>query len=93
VLFIQNAHCGCSRSGFLAEDEAAAARDMAKNSFETYVYGLRNSLRMLETAVNESIEWFDASRGASAEEYEAKRKELDALLMFVSYNSTLLDFG
>ena len=90
--YLYGTRCGCSWSGFLAEDEATAARVTAKNSFETYVYSLRNSLRMLETAVNKSIEWFDASPEASTEEYEAKRMELEALLMFVSCNSTLWDF-
>ena len=33
----------------------------------------------LETAVNETIQWLDASQEASKEEYEEKQKELEAI--------------
>ena len=33
----------------------------------------------LETAVNETISWLDASQEASKEEYEEKQKELEAI--------------
>ncbi len=78
---------------FLAEDEAAAARITAKNGLESYAYNLRNSMTeekladkfeasdksRLETAVNETISWLDASQEASKEEYEEKQKELEAI--------------
>lgn len=77
----------------LAEDEAAAARISAKNGLESYSYNLRNSLtdeklaskfdaadkEKLETAVNEAIQWLDASQEASMEEYTEKQKELEAI--------------
>ena len=77
----------------IAEDELAAARITAKNGLESYAYNLRNTLTdpatgdkfpaddkaKLETAVNESISWLDASQEASKEEYEEKQKELEAI--------------
>ncbi|KAJ7582786.1 heat shock protein HSS1 [Mycena floridula] len=78
---------------YKAEDEAAAARIASKNSLESYAYNLRNSMTdekladkfeaadksKLETAVNETISWLDASQEASKEEYEEKQKELEAI--------------
>jgi len=78
---------------YKAEDEAAAARITAKNGLESYAYNLRNSMTeekladkfeasdksRLETAVNETISWLDASQEASKEEYEEKQKELEAI--------------
>ena len=81
----------------LAEDEAAAARITSKNSLESYAYNLRNSLSdekladkfeaadktKLETAVNDTIKWLDASQEGSKEEYEEKQKELEAIAKYV----------
>ena len=78
---------------YRAEDELAAARITAKNGLESYAYNLRNSLTddklagkfdpadktKLESAVNETISWLDASQEASKEEYELKQKELEGV--------------
>ncbi|KAF8894526.1 heat shock protein 70 family [Infundibulicybe gibba] len=78
---------------YKAEDEAAAARITAKNGLESYAYNLRNSINdekladkfeaadktKLETAVNDAIQWLDASQEGSKEEYEEKQKELEAI--------------
>ncbi|KAJ7940709.1 heat shock cognate 70 [Mycena leptocephala] len=78
---------------YKAEDEAAAARITSKNGLESYAYNLRNSLNdekladkfeaadksKLETAVNDTIKWLDASQEGSKEEYEEKQKELEAI--------------
>jgi L1 cell adhesion molecule like protein len=78
---------------YKAEDEEAAARITSKNGLESYAYNLRNSLTddkladkfdaadktKLETAVNETIQWLDASQEASKDEYESKQKELEAI--------------
>ena len=78
---------------FTAEDEAAAARITSKNGLESYAYNLRNSLNdekladkfeaadksKLETAVNDTIKWLDASQEGSKEECEEKQKELEAI--------------
>ena len=77
----------------VAEDEAAAARIASKNGLESYSYNLRNSINdekladkfdpadksKLESAVNDTISWLDASQEASKEEYESKQKELEAI--------------
>lgn len=45
----------------------------------------------LETAVNDTIHWLDASQEASKEEYEEKQKELEAIanpIMQKLYGST-----
>ncbi|KAJ7285914.1 heat shock protein HSS1 [Mycena rebaudengoi] len=78
---------------YKAEDEAASARIAAKNGLESYSYNLRNSINdekladkfeaadkaKLESAVNETIKWLDASQEGSKEEYEEKQKELEAI--------------
>jgi heat shock 70kDa protein 1/2/6/8 len=78
---------------FPAEDEAAAARITAKNGLESYAYNLRNSFTdekladkfdaadrsKLETAVNETIKWLDASQEGSEEEYKEKQRDLEAI--------------
>jgi L1 cell adhesion molecule like protein len=78
---------------YKAEDEAAAARITSKNALESYAYNLRNSLNdekladkfdaadktKLESAVNDTIKWLDASQEGSKEEYEEKQKELEAI--------------
>jgi len=78
---------------YKAEDEAAAARITSKNGLESYAYNLRNSLQdeklagkfeaadkaKLESAVNDTISWLDASQEGSKEEYEEKQKELEAI--------------
>jgi heat shock protein 1/8 len=54
------------------EDDEAASRISAKNSLESYAYNLRD-------AISETIRWLDISADASKEEYEEKRKELEAV--------------
>lgn len=44
----------------------------------------------LETAVNETISWLDASQEGSKEEYEEKQKELEAVAKYVGFFDTLL---
>ena len=88
-----------------AEDEEAAARIQSKNSLESYSYNLRNSLSdekladkfeaadkaKLETAVNETISWLDASQEASKDEYESKQKELEAVAKYVHLSANRHD--
>jgi L1 cell adhesion molecule like protein len=69
---------------YKADDEAAAARSIiAKNALKLYLDDLRNFLNndklKLETAVNETISWLDASTEGSKEEFEEKLKELEAI--------------
>lgn len=78
---------------YKAEDEATAERVSSKNSLESYVYNLRNSLQdeklavkfddadktTLEEATNETIKWLDSSQEASKEEYDDRKKELEKI--------------
>ena len=69
---------------YKADDEAAAASSIiAKNALRLYLYNLRNFINdeklKLETAVNETISWFDGSPEGSKEEFEEKLKELEAI--------------
>ncbi|KAJ6553161.1 heat shock protein 70 family [Mycena capillaripes] len=78
---------------YKAEDEAAAARITSKNALESYAYNLRNSLHdekvadklgpadksKLESAINGTTKWLDASQEGSREEYDEKQKELEAI--------------
>jgi heat shock protein 1/8 len=97
--------CNCNWRNFCsaAEDEAAAARITAKNALESYSYNLRNSLNdeklkdkfdaadkaKLEAAVNETIQWLDASQEGSKEEYEEKQKELEGIAKYVLFHQNL----
>ncbi|RKP06982.1 70 kDa heat shock protein 3 [Thamnocephalis sphaerospora] len=76
---------------YKAEDEAAAERIAAKNSYESYAYNLRNSIQdekvggkleaadkeKLTKAVDEAINWLDDNQEADKEEYEGRQKELE----------------
>jgi heat shock 70kDa protein 1/2/6/8 len=90
---------------FLAEDEATAARIMAKDRLELYAYNLHNLLtdetiankfdvvdkRKLEKAINEIISWMDTSQNASKQEYEAKQDELEAISGYIFFILIFLD--
>ncbi|KZP07897.1 heat shock protein 70 [Athelia psychrophila] len=64
---------------YKVEDEAAAARIHSKNGLESYSYSLRNSLTKLETSINKTIQWLDASQDASKDEFDDKQQELEAI--------------
>jgi len=65
---------------YKAEDDAANAHNTSKNSFESYIYNLQQSLSNLKGAVNRAIEWYDISQEASKEEYEQKQTEIEAIV-------------
>ncbi|KAF8526207.1 heat shock cognate 70 kDa protein-like protein [Hysterangium stoloniferum] len=78
---------------YKAQDEAEASRITARNSLESYVYNLRNSLsdekvtsvmeptdkRKLDAVVSKVIRWIDTSQAASKEEYEDQQEELEGI--------------
>ncbi|KAJ3085316.1 70-kilodalton heat shock protein, partial [Physocladia obscura] len=78
---------------YKAEDAAVTERIQAKNGFESYAYSLRNTLQdesvsgkldsgdksKLNGAVESMIKWLDANQEAEKEEYEHKKKELEAV--------------
>lgn len=71
------------------EDRLALERVEAKNSFENYVYSLRNSLneeakaklrsedlQAVQTAVDDAIKWLDSNQSAEKEEFAFQQKKL-----------------
>jgi len=80
---------------FKAEDDAVAQRVEAKNKLEGYVYNVKSSVlgeaklkealgadaSTVESTVDETIKWVEENQDKSAEEYEAKQKEVEAVLM------------
>ncbi|KAB8285729.1 heat shock protein 70 family [Yarrowia lipolytica] len=75
------------------QDEAEAKRIAAKNGLESYAYSLKNTLseekfkekveeperEKLEKAINETIEFLDATQSGTTEEYADKQKELEGV--------------
>ena len=76
---------------FLTEDEDEAAHIQAKDGLELYTYSLCGSLSdvkaklpdksseiaALETKLEETVKWLEASQQAGTEEYEERRKEIE----------------
>merc|ERR1719199_86485 len=79
---------------YKAEDEANRLRIEAKNSLENYAYSMKSTISdeklaskiseddkaTIENAINETTGWLDANQTAEKEEYEAKQKELEAVV-------------
>ena len=80
---------------FKDEDLKIQERVEARNSYENYIYGLKNSLtegnmkdkisdedlNTVNNAVDENIKWLDDNSVADKEEYESKQKELESICM------------
>jgi len=82
----------------IAENEAFAACTASKNSLESYLYKIKNSLNdnlptnefrhadkmKLMNYVNEIIDWLNNSRTqtASKEVYEEKQKEMEVIVKY-----------
>jgi len=80
---------------FKDDDQKQRERIEAKNQLENYAYSIRSSLQdealagklseddksKLNAAVDSALSWLDTHQGANKEEYEAKRKELEATAM------------
>jgi heat shock protein 5 len=79
---------------FAEEDKIAKERIDAKNSFESYVYSMRNTIEdpekladkideddkeKIKDAIKESQTWLDANPTASKEEFEEHQKELESV--------------
>ena len=79
---------------YKAEDDSNRARVDAKNSLENYAYQMRNTMNdekmadkvpadakaKLDAAISETTTWLDANQNAEKEEFEAKQKELEAVV-------------
>jgi heat shock 70kDa protein 1/2/6/8 len=80
---------------YKAEDDAVAQRVEAKNKLEGYVYNVKSSVlgeaklkealgadaSTVESTVDETIKWIEENQDKTAEEYEAKQKEVEGILM------------
>jgi L1 cell adhesion molecule like protein len=76
---------------FKAEDEAHASKVGAKNSLESYIYSMKNTVgdskvkldagdkSSIEGALKSAQSWLDEHQEAEKEEYEAKQKEVEAV--------------
>ena len=79
---------------YAGDDAKTKEKIEAKNSLENYSYSIRNTLRdeklagklspedkkKGEDAVQETISWLDKNQSAEKEEFEAKQKELEAVI-------------
>jgi molecular chaperone DnaK (HSP70) len=74
------------------EDKVARDRVEAKNQLESYLYGLRNSVRdslkdklseedrnAVSSAVTEALSWMEAHPAASKSDYDDKRSEVEVI--------------
>jgi len=79
---------------YKAEDEANRLRIEAKNSLENYCYSMKSTLgdeklagkisdedkTAITSKIDETISWLDSNGNAEKEEYEAKQKEIEAIV-------------
>jgi L1 cell adhesion molecule like protein len=80
---------------FKDEDDLAQKKIDAKNKLENYVYNIKSSvlgeekmktalesdLDTVQTTVDEAIKWIEEHKDVSTEEYDAKQKEVEDILM------------
>jgi L1 cell adhesion molecule like protein len=85
---------------YKSEDEANRARVEAKNALENYAFQVRNSINdeklsskvssadkdKVLNAINATTRWLDSNQHAEKEEYEAKQRELEAIVLPVLQN-------
>merc|ERR1712178_229425 len=79
---------------YKAEDDANREKVEAKNGLENYCFSLRNTLQeeklqdkfqagdkeKIEAAVQEALDWLDKNQLAEKDEFDAKQKELEAIV-------------
>merc|ERR1719412_3348875 len=79
---------------YAEEDEIAKGKIAAKNSFESYIFNVKNTLddeklkdkisaddrSTIEKKTSELLAWLDANQLGEKEEYEDKQKELEAVV-------------
>jgi len=79
---------------YAAEDEKQRQRVAAKNGLESYVFGVKQALeepavagkidaddkRKVESKCEECLKWLDANQLAETEEFEAMKKDLEAVV-------------
>jgi len=77
---------------FAEEDKKLKEKVEARNELESFVYSLKNQLndkeklgakiseedkKTIEDAINDKIAWLEANQGAEADEFKAKKKEVE----------------
>merc|ERR1712146_555078 len=79
---------------YKAEDEANKVRVEAKNTLENYCYSMKSTMSdeklasklsdddkaTVNAKISETTSWLDSNQMAEKEEYEAKQKELEAIV-------------
>merc|ERR1711939_1210786 len=79
---------------YKAQDDSNRERIEAKNGLENYCYSMKNAMNDEKTGaaisdedkatingkIEETLKWLDANQMAEKEEYEAKQKELEAVV-------------
>merc|ERR1712198_154751 len=79
---------------YAAEDEKQRQRVAAKNGLESYVFGVKQALeepavagkidaddkKKVESKCDECLKWLDANQLAETEEFDAMKKELEAVV-------------
>jgi heat shock protein 1/8 len=80
---------------FKEEDERIAQRIEAKNKLEGYVYNVKSTMLqeekmktalgsdapLVESTVEDTLKWLEETQDRTAEDYDAKQKEVEAVLM------------
>merc|ERR1712205_249313 len=80
---------------FKEEDERTRKKIDAKNALENYAYSLKNTMseervadkidasdkETLTQKIDETISWIDSNQSAEVEEFEARQKELEGIVM------------
>eukprot|EP00607_Mallomonas_marina_P003104 CAMPEP_0182437214 /NCGR_PEP_ID=MMETSP1167-20130531/84893_1 /TAXON_ID=2988 /ORGANISM="Mallomonas Sp, Strain CCMP3275" /LENGTH=658 /DNA_ID=CAMNT_0024630049 /DNA_START=78 /DNA_END=2054 /DNA_ORIENTATION=+ len=80
---------------YKAEDEANRARVEAKNALENYAFSMRSTIndekmaeklsendkKKITDAINTTTKWLDSNQSAEKEEFEAKQKELEGIVL------------
>jgi heat shock protein 1/8 len=80
---------------YKSEDDVVRQRVEAKNKLENYCYNTKSTVlgdekmktalgddfATVETTINSTLKWLDENSNATTEEYEAKQKEVEGILM------------
>jgi L1 cell adhesion molecule like protein len=80
---------------FKEDDERAQKKVQAKNNLENYIYNVRSTVvnedkmktslgddhETVSKTVEDTIKWLDDNKNATTEEFEAKQKEVESVLM------------
>ena len=80
---------------FKKDDEDAAKKIESKNKLENYIYNIKSTvlneekmknnlgsdLDIVEKTVDETLKWLESNKNAKTEEYDAKQKQVEDILM------------